>query len=77
MSALHGIEELQLVELTGEAPDISAPWRQLQLQREGRVDSFTTPEQAVEGEQEQMDDEQVDDELIDGEQVDEEGDAGA
>ncbi len=64
VDALHRIEQLQDIELAGETPDISAPWRQLKLLREGRAGSTPVPNKAV-----------VEEELQDpAEQVDEEGD---
>ena len=46
-AALQGIEQLQGIELAGETPDISAPWRQLQLLREGRPQSTVPSEEAA------------------------------
>ena len=57
--ALNSIEELQDIELTGEVPNISAPWRQLQLLREGRVTSVNeiADDEVVQGPAEQLDEE--------------------
>jgi uroporphyrin-3 C-methyltransferase len=46
-SALQALDALQAIELAGDIPDISQPWRQLQLLREGRARTTATPAAAV------------------------------